>query len=128
MPTTRRAAPTTNDTGAPTNDRGATTVETALALASFVLVLAVALYGMAATADQVRCVDAAREAARLAARGETDQKAKEVAHRIAPPNAEITIAREGDHIKVTVEASPPGDLLPGLHLTAAAFAMTEPVP
>jgi Flp pilus assembly protein TadG len=128
MPTTRRAAPTTIDSGATTNDRGATTVETALALASLVLVLAAALYGLAATADQVRCVDAAREAARLAARGETDQMAKEVAHRIAPPNAEITIAREGDHLKVTVKASPSGGLLPGLQLTAEAFAMTEPVP
>ncbi len=109
------------------NDRGSTTVETALALASFVLLLTLALYALAAAVDQVRCVDAAREAARLAARGEPDKEATDVARRIAPPNADITITKDGDDIRVVVKA-PAGALLPGLELTADAFAMSEPGP
>lgn len=107
------------------NDRGAVTVETAIALASFVIVLALALYGLAAVADQVRCVDAAREAARLAARGEPDQ-ARTAAERIAPPDADVTIAVTGEHIEVKVQAPPAGGLLPGLQLHAEAFAVREP--
>ncbi|WP_275450211.1 TadE family type IV pilus minor pilin, partial [Mycobacterium avium] len=49
---------------------GASTVEAALGIASLVVVLVACLAGVTAVAMQVRCVDAAREAARLAARGD----------------------------------------------------------
>jgi Flp pilus assembly protein TadG len=106
-------------------DQGGVTVEAAIAIAAFVLVLGMALGGTAAVADQVRCVDAAREAARLTARGEQDA-AEEAAKRIAPNNAEVTITMTGEHIEVRVSATPAGGLLPGIHLQAAAFAVREP--
>lgn len=46
-------------------DRGAVTVEAAIALFALVTVLALSFAGIAAVADQLRCTDAAREAARL---------------------------------------------------------------
>ncbi|MFI7675131.1 TadE family type IV pilus minor pilin [Actinophytocola sp. NPDC049390] len=106
-------------------DRGGVTVETAIAISAFVLVLGMALGGTSAMADQVRCVDAAREAARLTARGEQDQ-ARAAAERIAPQNAEVTITMTGEHIEVHVNATPVGGLLPGLRLHASAFAVREP--
>lgn len=107
------------------DDRGVATVEAAIVLAALVMLLGLALSGLAATADQVRCVDAAREAARLVARGEPEQ-AKVAAARIAPDGAEITINTEGEHIEVDIHAVPAGGLLPGLHLHAEAFAVREP--
>jgi TadE-like protein len=109
----------------PPGDRGAVTVETAIALSAFVVVLGLMMYGLMAVLDQVRCVDAAREAARLTARGEIDQ-AKDAASRIAPDGASIQVDVEGEHIQVDVLASPPGDMVPGVELHAVAFAVREP--
>jgi Flp pilus assembly protein TadG len=106
-------------------DRGGVTVEAAISIATFAVLLTLALCGASAAADKVRCVDAAREAARLAARGEQD-KAHVAAERIAPKNAEVTITMTGEHIEVRVTASPVGGLLPGIHLQAEAFAVREP--
>ena len=52
------------------DDAGATTVEAAFGVATLVAVLMLCLAGITAVAQQVRCIDAAREAARLAARGD----------------------------------------------------------
>lgn len=106
-------------------DRGGVTVEAAISMAGFAVVLAFMLGGTAAAADQVRCVDAAREAARLTARGELDE-ARTAAKQIAPKNAEVTITMTGEYIEVQVSATPLGGLLPGLHLQAEAFAVREP--
>lgn len=116
MPRTRRAAE---------NDRGAVTVETAIALTSFVLMFTFALFALAAVITQVRCTDAASAAARLAARGEPEKETKEAAHRLAPSDAEITVTTDGEHIEVVVEA-PANAVLPGVTLTATAYAMSEP--
>ncbi|MFL6120463.1 TadE family type IV pilus minor pilin [Actinophytocola sp.] len=107
------------------NDRGAVTVETAIGLTALFLVLGLLLYGVSAAADQVRCVDAAREAARLTARGDVDL-AREAAARIAPAGAEVDVQIEGERVHVDVDATPAGDLLPGVHLHAEAFAVREP--
>ena len=109
----------------PNHDRGAVTVEAAIGLIALVLILGLLLYGLAAAADQVRCVDAAREAARLTARGDADL-AKEAATRVAPADAAIKVDIEGERIHVTVDASPLDNLLPGIHLHAEAFAIREP--
>ncbi len=106
-------------------DRGGVTVEAAIAMAAFVLILGMALGGTSAMADQVRCVDAAREAARLTARGQQDE-AEVAAKRIAPQNAEVTITMNGEQIEVHVNATPVGGLLPGIRLHASAFAVREP--
>jgi len=105
-------------------DAGMVTVETAIALCALVAVLGLALAGIVAVTDQLRCTDAAREAARLAARGEPDQ-GRAAAERIAPKGASIAIQIDGDTIAVEVSAAPVG-LLPGLTLTGQAYAVAEP--
>lgn len=80
---------------APDSERGAVTVEAALALCSLAVFLALAVGSITATAAAVRCVDAARELARLAARGEPD-RGHAVAARLAPGGARIVVAHEGD--------------------------------
>lgn len=85
-------------------------------------VLAVCLAGLTALAMQVRCIDAAREAARLAARG--DDGAAAVARRIAPAGAAIEVRRDGDLVAAT--ASTTSRLLPGVRITARSVSVVEP--
>ncbi|MGI9062564.1 MAG: TadE family type IV pilus minor pilin [Pseudonocardiaceae bacterium] len=101
------------------------TVEAALALSSLVLVFAVALAGVSAVAAQLRCIDAAREAARLAARGEQDS-AESVARRLAPGGAIVRIEVRGEEVVASVSADPVGGLLPGVDVGAEAVALREP--
>ncbi|WP_233160417.1 TadE family type IV pilus minor pilin [Actinophytocola xanthii] len=103
------------------------TVETAVALAGFVTVLALALGAISAAVDQLRCTDAAREAARLTARGDSDGAAA-AARRIAPRGATVDISTEGEEIHVIVHAAPVAGLVPGLRVRAEAFAIGEPTP
>ena len=108
------------------DDRGAVTVEAALALCSLVAVLAVILAAVSAVAAQLRCVDAAREAARLTARGEQD-RAQQFARRIAPRGATVTVTVDGDEVLARVSANPAAGLLPGIKVGAEAVAVMEPV-
>ena len=104
-------------------DGGFTTVEAALAIASLVAVFALAVGGVAAVSTQVRCVDAAREAARLVARGD-EGRAVGSARRIGPPDATVVVRREGDFVVASVSAQ--SRLLPGIRLGATAIAVLEP--
>ena len=108
------------------DDQGIVTVEAALALCSLVAVLALMLAAVSAVAAQLRCVDAAREAARLTARGEPD-RAGQLAHRIAPRGATIAVTVNGDDVLARVSANPVAGLLPGLEVGAEAAAVMEPV-
>jgi Flp pilus assembly protein TadG len=103
------------------------TVETAICLGGVLIALALVLSGLSALLGQIQCTDAAREAARLVARGETEQ-ARRVAEQIAPSGSTvtITITVTGDTVAVTVAARPVGDLLPGLTTHAQAYAVREP--
>ena len=112
-------------TPARTDDRGAVTVEAALALCSLVLVLTLVLAAVSAVAAQLRCVDAAREAARLTARGE-HERAEQLARRIAPGGAVVTVTVRGDEVTARVSANPVAGLLPGLDVAAEAAAVMEP--
>jgi Flp pilus assembly protein TadG len=114
----------TRDRGA-TGDRGTVTVEAALALCSLVVVLALVLAAVSAVAAQLRCVDAAREAARLTARGEQD-RAEELARRIAPHGAVVTVTVRGDEVTTRVAVNPVAGLLPGIQIGAEAAAVLEP--
>ncbi len=106
------------------DDRGSVTVEAALALCSLVVVLALVL---AAVAAQLRCVDAAREAARLTARGE-QTRAADLARRIAPRGAVVAVTVRGDEVTARVSANPVAGLLPGVQVGAEAAAVLEPGP
>ena len=67
--------------------RGATTVEAAFAIAALVVVLVLCAAGLTALSMQVRCIDAAREAARLAARGDDGDPHCRPPQNIAPHGA-----------------------------------------
>ena len=76
-----------------------------------------------AVSMQVRCVDAAREAARLAARGD-DSSAWTAARNIAPDGAAVQLRREGEFVVATVTATSAS--LPGVTVAAQAVAAVEP--
>lgn len=102
---------------------GASTVEAALAITALVLVLVLCLVGVNAVLMQVRCVDAAREAARLAARGD-ERSAIAAARRVAPDGARVQLHQDGDLLVATVTAH--SKLLPTLDIAATAVAAAEP--
>lgn len=86
-------------------------------------VLVLCLGGVTAISAQVRCIDAAREAARLAARGD-DAAAGSVARTLAPQNATLEVRREGGFVVARVSSR--SGLLPGVVISAAAVAAAEP--
>jgi Flp pilus assembly protein TadG len=106
-------------------DRGAVTVEAALGLCSLVAVLMLVLAGMGVAIGQIRCTDAAFEAARLAARGE-QHRAADVVARTAPSGATLDVTVRDGEVSVAVSARPLGPVLPARWLTARAFAVLEP--
>lgn len=85
--------------------------------------LALCLAGVTAVSMQVRCVDAAREAARLAARGD-ERSALDAARRIAPLGSRVQVRRDGDFLVATVVAH--SKLLPSLGIAAKAVSAAEP--
>jgi Flp pilus assembly protein TadG len=107
------------------DERGAATVEAAIAICAVVVVLAMALAGSAAVLDQLRCTDAAREAARLVARGEA-VRAEQAARQVGPGGASVAVRVQGDEVIVEVSAPAGGGLLPGLSVRAEAMAVLEP--
>jgi Flp pilus assembly protein TadG len=107
------------------SDSGMVTVEAAIALCAFVTVLGLVLAGMSTVLDQIRCTDAAREGARLVAMGER-AAVTDTVRRIAPGDATVAIATQGDGIVVTVRDPAAGGLLPGVHVSADAYAVLEP--
>lgn len=87
------------------------------------MALALCLAGLTAVTMQVRCVDAAREAARLAARGD-QQNAVTVARRVAPDGATVTVRVDGGFAVATVQAR--SSLLPGITIAAEGVSAVEP--
>ncbi|WP_045311583.1 TadE family type IV pilus minor pilin [Lentzea aerocolonigenes] len=96
------------------------TVEAAIAVCALLIVMGLAAAGLTAVVEQMRCTDAAREAARLAARGER-QRGEEAAGQIAP-GANIVFQVDDDSISVVVTKRGPL----GVPLGATAFAALEP--
>lgn len=90
-------------------------------MAALVTVLVLCLAGLAAVSMHIRCVDAAREAARLAARGDDGRDA---ARDLAPDGATVVISRDGEFVVSTVSARPA--ILPGFTVEARAVAAVEP--
>jgi Flp pilus assembly protein TadG len=96
------------------------TVEAAIAVCALLVVMALAAAGLTAVIEQMRCTEAAREAARLTARGER-QRGEEAAGQIAP-GANLAFRHEGDAVRVIVTKRGPL----GVPLSAEAFAVVEP--
>lgn len=90
-------------------DTGAVTVEAALAMCALTVFLALALGALIAVAQAMRCADAARELARLAARGEPD-RGRAVAARLAPSGARMELVQDGDTVTALVSVRLVGPL------------------
>lgn len=109
-------------------ERGFVTAETAMVLPSLVgLGLALTLIVVAAAA-QLRCADAAWEAARGLARGEPAGYAAEVVHRFGPAGALVDSHATGGRVIVRVSArlSVGGGLLPAIQVAGLAQIACEP--
>jgi hypothetical protein len=104
-------------------DRGAVTVEAALALCSLAVFLAVAVGALSAAGGSIRCVDAARELARLAARGEAE-RGRAVATQLAPSGARLALRADGDLVVAEVTANVLHPL--PLRIGSRAVAALEP--
>lgn len=103
------------------------TAELALAIPAVLLVLAMCLTGVGLAVDQIRCVDAARVAARAASRGEPPALVREAALAGAPEGSQVQIRRTGDQVWVSVVAPGRVRLLPDLpRASATAVAALEP--
>lgn len=103
------------------------TAETAVVLPVLLLVLACAVAAVTVVGAQLRCVDAAREGARAAARGETDAVVAELAGRVAPAGAVTAVRPDGDRVRVTVsaEVAPLGPVPLRTRVSASAVALLE---
>jgi hypothetical protein len=80
------------------------TAELAVAVPVVVVVLALGLAAIRIGVDQVRCVDAARLAARALARGDADASARALAVTAGPPGALVAVAAATGEVRVTVSA------------------------
>lgn len=104
------------------------TAETAAVLPVLALLLAFALWSISAVAAQLRCIDAAREAARAAARGEPADQVRADALAAAPGDAEVSVASSSADVQVVVRA-PVGlrvRWFPALEVSGSATAALEP--
>jgi len=99
------------------------TVEAAIAVGTLVLAAAAVIAAVASVLASVRCVDAARELARAAARGDAE-RGQASAARIAPTGATMDVRVDGDAVVVVVAAEPVG-LLP-LQVSGTATGLLEP--
>ena len=95
-------------------------MEAALALVALVFVLVLCIGGIAAVSAQVRCIDAAREAARLAARGDDGTMA---VRSIAPAGATVALRVDGGFVVAFVTSR--SALLPGITISGQAVSAVE---
>ncbi|MDT2004372.1 pilus assembly protein TadE [Rhodococcus opacus] len=105
------------------SEAGGVTVEAAIAIVSIVAVVVLCVGAVTAATLHVRCVDSAREAARLAARGDRES-AISTAVTVAPPRADVEVRTEGEFVVATVRVRSP--LLPLVNISAEAVAALEP--
>jgi Flp pilus assembly protein TadG len=96
-----------------------------MGLPTLLLLLFAGLAAVGAVTTKLHCVDAAREAALAAARGESGTQAGQDA---APDRADVSVTVDGDTVTATVRAPVPllGGGLPGLWVDASAVAAVEP--
>lgn len=104
------------------------TAETAVVLPVLLLVLAGAVAVVTVVGAHLRCVDAAREGARAAARGADVAVVTEIVRRAAPSGAIATVAVGQDEVRVTVTAgiAPLGPVPVDVPVSAEAVALREP--
>lgn len=106
-------------------DRGSATAELAVGLPAVVGLLLAGLVAVGAVTTKLECVDAARDAALAAARGQSGTAAGQ---RAAPDGAQVSVTIDGDLVVATVQAPVPllGARLRPATVTATAVAAAEP--
>jgi Flp pilus assembly protein TadG len=115
-------------------ERGTTTAETAVLLPALVGVLAVCVWALAVVAATLRCAEAARAAARVAARHEPPSAVAAAARRSAGASASVATTESGGlvTVRVSIRLAPPLPFLrrvvPPLNVAEAATAQVEPAP
>jgi Flp pilus assembly protein TadG len=104
------------------------TAETAVVLPVLMLVLLAAVAAVTVVGAQLRCVDAAGEGARAAARGEAVASVEDWAGRAAPSGARTVVSTTDDEVRVvvTAEIAPLGPLPWRFTVEAASVAQREP--
>lgn len=104
------------------------TAETAVVLPVLLLVLAASVAALMVVGSQLRCVDAAGEGVRAAARGESPAAVRSLVTRAAPAGARATLAIHDGAVTVTVLAPvrPLGPLPLRFTVTASATGKLEP--
>jgi Flp pilus assembly protein TadG len=124
-PVRRRAA------GAWRRDDGAVSVEAAFGIAALVAVMGALAWCFSLLGAQLAVGEAARAAARVAARGDDASAVRAEARRLVG-DAEVVVHVDADHVVVEVSRSvaPPGALARwgGVHLHADATALVEETP
>jgi len=109
--------------------RGSVTAEFAVVLPVLTLMLAAVLAAGSAGVAKLRCVDAARSAARLAARHEPPATTLAAARSVGPEGALVQLSTTGELVRVRVSARVrlplPGR--PAVDLEATSVAQLEPV-
>lgn len=109
----------------PAGDPGYATAEAAMALPALLAVLALAVGAVTCVGAQLRCVDAARAAARVAARGDSDALAGRAGLEVAPRGSRVRVTRHGDLVAVEVTTDVHLFRLPGVPVRARAAAEVE---
>ncbi|MEV4758219.1 TadE family type IV pilus minor pilin [Micromonospora sp. NPDC049559] len=106
-------------------DRGSFTAELAAGLPALTLLLLAGLTAVLAVDTKAQCVDAAREAALAASRGESGTAA---GNRSAPPGATVSVEIGRETVRATVRAPVRalGARLPRMSVAATAVAAVEP--
>ena len=104
------------------------TAETAVVLPVLLFVLAGAVAAVTVVGGQLRCVDAAREGARAAARGEDVATVEALVLRAAPAGVTVSVTRAGDDVRVGVvgRIAPLGAIPLDVPVSAEATARLEP--
>ncbi len=101
------------------------TAELAVALPVLMLLVLTAVYAVQVAGTRVRCLDAAREVARAAARGDT--RAPGMARAVLPGSS-VVVRRGGETVTatVTIRLRPLGAGLPAVTVSEVATAQVEP--
>jgi Flp pilus assembly protein TadG len=108
-------------------DAGMVTAEIAVAMPVLMVLLGAALTGLVAIGGKLGCVDAAREAARALARGDSVNSARSLVREAGPRGATLTATVDKTQVRATVRSRiAPAGLLPGLTVSAEAVASPEP--
>ncbi len=104
------------------------TAETAVVLPVLLLVLAAAVAVIVVLAAQLRCVDAAREGARAAARGEDTGTVTRIVREAGPDDARVVVSTGDGNVRVEVVAdvAPLGPVPLRIQVAAHAVARLEP--